>query len=100
MHLRTLVIVTNTDGTLATETLRPESTNVNVGLWDARVGEQEPCTEDGLGQDVEDGVGDDLLVNVKVAGSVSNAPDAAELSVSKLDKLACAKELTLGRRSR
>lgn len=45
------------------------------------MGEQEPGAENGLGEDVEDGVGDDLLVNVHVAGAVGNAPDAEGMLV-------------------
>lgn len=75
IHLGTLVVVTNADGALVAETLAPEATDLNVGLGDALVGEEEPGTEDGLGEDVKDGVGDDLLVNGSVAGAVSNTPD-------------------------
>ena len=39
------------------------------------MGEEEPGTEDGLGKDVKDGIGDDLLVNGGVAGAVSDTPD-------------------------
>jgi hypothetical protein len=75
IHLGTLVVVTDADGALVAETLAPEATDLNVGLGDALVGEEEPCTEDGLGEDVEDGVGNDLLVNVHVAGAISDTPD-------------------------
>ncbi|KXT18924.1 hypothetical protein AC579_3587 [Pseudocercospora musae] len=80
--LSTLIIVTNTDAAFAGQSLGPESANVNVGLWHADVGEEQPGTEDWLGQDVEDSVGNDLLVNVHVAAAISNAPDARESSVS------------------
>jgi hypothetical protein len=62
------------------------------------VGEEEPCTEDGLGKNVEDGVGDDLLVNVHVAATVSNTPDAGKV-LANAQQTASTK-LTLGRRSR
>jgi hypothetical protein len=81
MRLGTLVVVTNADGALVAETLTPEATDLNVGLGDALVGEEEPCTEDGLGEDVKDGVGNDLLVNVHVAGAIGDTPDT-EKSVS------------------
>lgn len=38
--------------------------------------EKEPESENGLGKDIEDSVGDDLGVNVDVAGSISDTPDA------------------------
>ena len=81
IHLGTLVVVTNADGALVAETLAPEATDLNVGLGDALVGEEEPGTEDGLGEDVKDGVGDDLLVNGGGAGAISDTPDT-ENSVS------------------
>ena len=37
--------------------------------------DDQPGTEDGLGKNVEDGVGDDLAVNTNTAGTVSEAPD-------------------------
>jgi len=75
MHLGTLVVVTDTDGTLLAETLAPEATEVNVGLGELGVSEQEPGTENGLGKDVEDGVGNDLLVNVHDARTIGDTPD-------------------------
>jgi len=38
--------------------------------------DQEPGTEDGLGEDVQNSVGDDLAVDREVAGAISNTPDA------------------------
>ena len=40
--------------------------------------EKEPKTEDWLGENVENGIGDDLSVDVDVAGSISDTPDAAK----------------------
>lgn len=40
------------------------------------MGKEEPESEDGFGKDIEDSVSDDLGVNVDVAGSISNTPDA------------------------
>lgn len=54
MPLRTLVIVTDADGALAAQALGPEAAELDVGLRHADVGEEEPGTEDGLGEDVED----------------------------------------------
>lgn len=100
MHLRTLLVVANADTALGAETLAPESTDVNVGLGDALVGEEEPGTEDGLGEDVKDGVGNDLLVNVHVAGAIGNTPDTEmDFSDDSLGRLT-SRKLTWGRRSR
>lgn len=79
MHLSTLVIVTDTDSALAAHAVGPEAANVNVSLWHAHVGKEEPSAEDWLGKDVENGVGNDLLIDVHVAAAVSNTPDAREL---------------------
>lgn len=98
--LRTLVVITNADGTLAAQALRPETADLDVGLRHADVREQEPSAEDGLREDIEDGVGDDLLVDVHVAGAVGDTPDAVcsqydIRAVSAVDVV-----LTSGRRSR
>lgn len=53
----------------------PETTDVDVGLGHSGVGEKEPKTEDGLGKDVKNGVGDNLSIDGEDAGSVSNTPD-------------------------
>lgn len=75
-RLRSLVIIANAEGTLLAETVGPEAldgSRVGHGV----MGEEKPKTEDGLGEDVEDSVGDDFAVDVDVAGSISDTPDAA-----------------------
>lgn len=76
VHLSTIVIVTDANGALASETLGPESVKVDVGLGHVGVGEEEPQAEDWLGENVKDGVGDDLGVNAGNAGTVGYTPDA------------------------
>lgn len=56
----------------------PEAADVDVELWGAAVGEQQPGTEDWLGQNVQDGVGDNLLIDVHLAATVGNTPDAEQ----------------------
>jgi len=73
-HLSTLVVI-KTDGTLTTKTLGPPSIKFNVGLWHAAVGEEEPSTEDWLGEDVKDSIGNDLSVNIDVTGAISDTPN-------------------------
>lgn len=75
-HLCTLVILTNADSTLAADTVGPEATKLDLSLGHALVGEEQPSTEDGLGEQIEDGVGNDLLVNSHLAGAICNTPDA------------------------
>lgn len=74
MHLST-VIVTKTEGALTVKAIGPEAAEVNIGLTELSVGDDQPSTEDGLSKDVEDGVGDDLAINTNTAGTVSKAPD-------------------------
>ena len=38
--------------------------------------EEEPEAKDGLGEDIENSVGNDLTINTNFAGSVGNTPDA------------------------
>ena len=73
--LRTLVVITDADGSLAAETVSPETTKVDLSLGNSSVGVQEPGTEDGLGEDVEDGIGDNFLVNIGNASTISDTPD-------------------------
>jgi hypothetical protein len=40
------------------------------------VGEEQPSTKDRLGKQIEDGVGNDLLVNGHLAGAVGDTPNA------------------------
>ena len=42
------------------------------------MGEEEPEAKDGLGEDIEDGISDNLSIDIDVSGSVSNAPNARE----------------------
>ena len=53
-RLGTLVVVSNADSTLTTKTLAPEAADLDVGLRDARVREEQPGAKDWLGEDVED----------------------------------------------
>ena len=42
--------------------------------------EEEPEAEDGFGENVEDGIGDDLSIDIDFAGSVGDTPDAAQVT--------------------
>jgi hypothetical protein len=79
MHLSTLIILTNTDSTLAADTVGPEATKLNLSLGHALVGEEQPSTEDRLGEQVKDGVGNDLLVDGHLAGAIGNTPNAEKV---------------------
>ena len=76
-RLSTLVVITDADGALAVEAVGPEATEINVGLRHVHVGKQQPQTEDWLGENVEDGVGNDLTVDIDVARAVSDTPDTS-----------------------
>ena len=62
------------------------------------MGEEKPESEDGLGKDVEDGICDNLGVNVDVARSISDTPDAMTCQWFTGSKEAC--DLTLDRWSK
>ena len=40
------------------------------------MGEEQPEAKDGLGKNVEDGIGNDLSIDARDARSISNTPDA------------------------
>lgn len=75
------------------------------------MGEEEPEAEDGLGEDIENGVGNDLSININLAGAVGNTPDAVKSQSStptkrmQMDRdgagpaimYTCMNALTLGR---
>lgn len=74
-YLGTLVIL-DANGTLGAETVGPEATKLDVGLRNRGMGEEQPSTEDWLGKNIQDSVGDDLLVNVHVARAIGDTPNA------------------------
>ena len=80
LYLGAIVIVTNADTALTTKTLGPEATNINVGLGHAGMGNEEPCTKDDLGENIEDGVGNNFAINADPAGTVGNSPDTRWIS--------------------
>lgn len=98
VHLSTIIVVTDADGALAAKTLGPESVEVHVGLRHVGVGEEEPQAEDWLGEDVEDGVGNDLGINAGNAGAVGNTPDTF-VALAQALCFENTKTLTLGRQS-
>lgn len=53
------------------------------------VGEEQPETEDGFGEDVEHGVGDDFGVDINVTGSISDTPDAMPRQCSTQNESQC-----------
>jgi len=73
--LCTLIILTNADSTLAADTVGPEAAELDLSLGHALVGEEQPGTKDRLGEQIEDGVGNDFLVNGHLARAVGNTPN-------------------------
>lgn len=80
--LRT-VILAEADSTFPVEAVGPESGKLNIALAKVLVGDQEPGTKDTLGQNVEDGVGNDLTVNTNLTSTVGKTPDTSCLLVEK-----------------
>lgn len=69
------VVLTDADSTIAAETVGPEAVELSVALTHVGVDNEEPGTEDGLGENVENGVDNDLSINADLAGTVGNTPD-------------------------
>lgn len=82
MHLST-VILTDADSTLAAEAVGPESVKLSIALAHVGVDNEEPGTKDSLGENIEDGVGNDLSVNADLAGTVGNTPDTVAALVQR-----------------
>ena len=70
-----LFLVTDADAALGAETLRPVTSQVNVRLGDIAVADEQPKTKNGLGEDVQHKVDDDLGVDIRLAGKRCDAPD-------------------------
>lgn len=69
--LRTIVI--DADGTLIAEATAPPSLNA-LGVVGS-MGKDEPETKDGLGEDVENSVGNDFSIDTPHTGTITNTPD-------------------------
>lgn len=78
---RSSAVILEADSTLTAKTVGPEATELNVGLGHVGVGEEKPQTEDGLGEDVKDGVGNNLGVNRELARAIGDAPDTVNVSI-------------------
>jgi hypothetical protein len=72
--LRT-IILTKTNGTLAVKTVGPEAVELNIALTELGVCDQQPGTEDTLGQNIQDSVGNNLAIDTNLAGAISKTPD-------------------------
>jgi hypothetical protein len=79
--LCTLIIITNAESALSADSMGPEATELNAGLWEFGVREKKPEAEHWLRKDVKDGISNNLLVDAKDAGSVGNTPN----TVTKLE---------------
>jgi len=73
-HLST-IIVTKAERALTVKTVSPEATEIDIGLAELSVSDDQPSTEDGLSKHIKDGVGDDLAVDTNLTGTISEAPD-------------------------
>jgi hypothetical protein len=73
-HLRAIILA-DADSTLAVETVGPEAVKLDVALGHVGMSNQEPRTKDTLGEDIEDGVSNDLTVDAGLASTVGNTPD-------------------------
>jgi len=81
MHLSSLIVVADTDGTLSAGTVGPVATNLGCGFAVLASSGDDPEAENSLGQDIEDGVDDDLGTDLDLPGATSSTPDAVTLLV-------------------
>jgi hypothetical protein len=86
VHLSTIVL-TNTDSTLAAEAVGPEAVKLNIALAHVGVGNKEPGAEDGLCEDIENSVGDDLSIDASLARTVGNTPDTRKALVTRRERV-------------
>ena len=52
------------------------ATDVNIRACHTVMGEEEPEAKDWLGEDIKDGVGNDLGINASDAATIGNTPNA------------------------
>lgn len=91
-HLCTLIIITDADGTIFAESIRPEAFNrrrasTHVSEISKRtvcklpgkgiVGKYKPETKDRFGEHIKNSIGNDFGIDVDDAGTVSDTPDTA-----------------------
>jgi hypothetical protein len=69
------IILTKANGTLAVETVGPEAVELDIALTELGVGDQQPGTEDTLGQNIQDSVRNNLAIDTNLAGAISKTPD-------------------------
>jgi hypothetical protein len=69
-------IVTDTQHTLTLEAMGPEALKSEQVTVELVMSDQKPEAEDGLGQDIENSVADNLAVDGEDAGTITKGPDA------------------------
>jgi hypothetical protein len=69
------IVLTEADGTFTTKAVGPEAVELDITLTHLGVSDQQPGTEDTLGQDVQDGVSNDLAIDTNPAGAIGKTPD-------------------------
>ena len=75
LYLRTIFFITNTKCAFLPEAMCPEALN-RGRVREAVMGKEQPETEDRFGKNVKYGIGNDLGVDVNIARTVSDTPDA------------------------
>jgi hypothetical protein len=75
MNCLRAVVLAEADGTVTVETVGPEASKLDVTLTQLGVSDQEPGTEDTLGENVQDSISNDLAVNTDLAGTVGKTPN-------------------------
>ena len=77
--LRT-IIFTDADGAVTVETVSPETSKLNLAFGHVSVLNEKPGTEDTLGKDIQDSIGNDLAIDTDFTRSICQTPDTVTRS--------------------
>jgi hypothetical protein len=73
----------------------PVAAELDIGLGDLAVGNEQPEAEDRLGEDIENGVKDDLGVDADLAGTIGDTPDT-DISLATIPNTSVHQETHIG----
>lgn len=74
-HLSSILVIANADGALSTSTVGPVTSNLGSSVAVLSRSSDDPEAENSLGEDVEDGVDDDLGTDLDLPSATSGTPD-------------------------
>lgn len=78
------LLVADANTALGTKAIGPVSAELNIGLRQRPVRHEQPDAENGLCEDIQDGVGDDLGIDRSPARTVGDTPNADDRLVTQV----------------